>query len=98
MYKFSLIMKKIGIFFETAGNYDSPFTKYEGELVFREQESLLQKIDHILNNKTYSPIQIDEMTNYNTVDASPVDILREYVATGLVSEKYRLINYMEKSL
>ena len=94
----SLIMKKIGIFFETAGNYDSPFTKYEGELVFREQESLLQKIDHILNNKTYSPIQIDEMTNYNTVDASPVDILREYVATGLVSEKYRLINYMEKSL
>jgi hypothetical protein len=94
----SLIMKKIGIFFETAGNYDSPLTKYEGELVFRKQESLLKKIDQILNDNTYSPIQIDELKNYNDDDANPIDILREYVATGLVSEKYRLVNYMEKSL
>ena len=40
----SLIMNKPGVFFDTTGNYDSPFAKYEGELVFRDQESLLNNL------------------------------------------------------
>ena len=85
----SLIMKKPGIFFETAGNYDSPFAKYEGELVFRDQESLLNKIDQILTSQ-FSPIIIDELKDYNVPGSNPVEILREYVTTGRVDEKYRL--------
>ena len=85
----SLIMNKPGIFFETAGNYDSPFASYEGELVFRDQESLLNKIDQILTGK-FSPIIINELKDYNIPGSNPVEILREYVATGRVDEKYRL--------
>jgi len=85
----SLIMKKPGIFFETAGNYDSPFAKYEGELVFRDQESLLNKIDQILTGQ-FSPLIINELKDYNVPGSNPVEILREYVATGRVDEKYRL--------
>ena len=85
----SLIMNKPGIFFETAGNYDSPFASYEGELVFRDQESLLNKIDQILTGQ-FSPIIINELKDYNILGSNPVEILREYVATGRVDEKYRL--------
>jgi hypothetical protein len=85
----SLIMNKPGIFFETAGNYDSPFAKYEGELVFRDQESLLNKIDQILTGQ-FSSIIINELKDYNVPGSNPVEILREYVTTGKVEEKYRL--------
>jgi len=85
----SLIMNKPGIFFDTAGNYDTPFAKYEGELVFRDQVSLLNKIDQILTNQ-FTPIVIDELKYYNVARSNPVEILREYVTTGKVGEAYRL--------
>ena len=85
----SLLMNRPGIFFETAGNYDSPFASYEGELVFRDQESLLNKIDQILTGQ-FSPIIINELKDYNISGSNPVEILREYVTTGKVDDKYRL--------
>ena len=84
----SLIMNKPGIFFDTAGNYDSPFAKYERELVFRDQESLLTKIDQILKGESPSRT-IDELKDYNIPGSNPVEILRQYVKTGRVDEKYR---------
>jgi len=88
----SLIMNKPGIFFDTAGNYNSPFANYEGKLVFRDQESLLNKIDQILTGQ-FSPIIIDELKDYNVPGSNPVEILREYVTTGKVDDKYRLHTY-----
>jgi hypothetical protein len=85
----SLIMNKPGIFFDTAGNYDSPFAKYEDELVFRSKDNLLRKIDQILNCKA-DPINILELKDYNVPYTDPVDILREYIITGRVNEKYRV--------
>ena len=85
----SLFMNKPGIFFDTAGNYDSPFAKYEGDLVFRDQESLLNKIDQILTCKL-NPPEIKELIYFNVPDSDPVAILRDYIITGVVEEKYRL--------
>jgi len=85
----SLIMNKPGIYFDTAGNYDSPFAKYENEIVFRNQKNLLIKIDQILKGK-YVSKKIDELKDYNVIGSNPVEILREYVTTGIVDEKYRL--------
>jgi len=85
----SLMMGKPGIFYDTAGNYNSPLAKYEGELVFRDRESLLIKIDQYLKGETMMP-DIPELKDYNVSDTDPIEILRKYVTTGEVDEKYRL--------
>jgi len=86
----SLLMNKQGIFFDTAGNYDSPFAKYEGNIIFRDEEGLLKKIDQIIAGQTIALTEIKELSDYNVPDANPVEILRKYIKTGNVDEKYKL--------
>jgi hypothetical protein len=85
----SLIIGKPGVFYETAGNYDSPLTRYEGELVFRDKESLFMKMEEYLTGKIRIP-EVPELKNYNVPDANPIEILRRYVTTGAVDQRYRL--------
>jgi len=85
----SLIMNIPGIFYDTAGNYDTPFAKYEGDIVFRERNSLLKKIDQVLEGNVNS-INIKEINDYNATYNNPIEILKKYLITGVVDEKYRL--------
>jgi|TARA_B100000315_G_scaffold136259_1_gene125562 hypothetical protein len=83
----ALIMNKVGIYYETAGNYDSPLCKYEGELIFRDRNSLMTKIDRVLSGNN-QVLDINLLKNYNVSDSNPVDILRSYVSTGNVDKRY----------
>ena len=85
----ALMMGKQGIFYDTGYNFQSPFAKYEGEIEFRTKKKLLVKIEQILMGKS-KKIKIDEIKDYNVKGADPVEILRNYVTTGKVDEKYLL--------
>jgi len=85
----ALTMDKQGIFYDTGYNFQSPFAKYEGEIVFRNKKKLLVKIEQILMGKS-KKVKIDEIKDYNVKGADPVEILRNYVTTGKMDEKYLL--------
>lgn len=84
-----LIMDQPGIFFDTGGNYDSPLAKHEGTLVFRDKQSVLNKIDEYLRGDAVRP-EVPELEDYNVPNVDPLDVLRQYIKTGRVDEKYRL--------
>jgi len=85
----SLILGKPGFYYDTGGNKQSPLTRHEGELVFRDKKNLFENIKKALSRKIWDP-DIEEIKDYNVPDADPLDILRTYVKTGAIDEKYRI--------
>jgi len=88
----SIIMNKNSLIYDTAGNYDSPLSKYQGSIVFRDKQKFLEKIDEILEVGNFRQRPIEEIHQYNIYNTNPIDIIRVYVANGTVEEKYRYID------
>lgn len=85
----SLLCGIPGLYYDNTENHEHPLSKYEGQLVFRDRESLFRQINGLLAGTIEIP-EVSELKKYNVFDADPVDILRRYVKNGEVDDIYRL--------
>jgi len=88
----SIIMDRVGLIFDTAGNYHNPLAKYQGSIVFRNKKKLIERIDEIIEHGNFQPMPVEEKLGYNIPKTDPIDILRTYVSNNVVDERYRLID------
>ena len=85
----SLLCGIPGLYYDGTENHGHPLSKYEGQLVFRDRESLFRQVEGLLAGTVKIP-EIPELKKYNVFDADPVDILRRYVKYREVDDIYRL--------
>lgn len=83
----SLLCGVPALYHDTTGNHFHPLTKYEGQLVFREKETLFKQINDLLQDRYIFP-NIPELQYYNNPNADPEDILRKYLKYSKVDDSY----------
>ena len=87
--KIALFIGAKGIYYDQTGCFSHPFKKYEGTLVIRDRTSLFRRIDGLLKGEVKMPV-IPELQELNIRGTDPFAIVRRYIATGKIDDRYRI--------
>ena len=85
----ALMLNRPVVFYDTAGNDNSPLAQYEGALVFHKKEQVLNRITAYLNKEIEAP-EVPVIKEYNVPEADSLEILRGYIKTGRVDAQFQV--------